>query len=59
MSLTLNALLCIALGLYWAEVGMMAQQSPLLILGAWLGAHIANFGLIYTLVSTGVLDVAE
>ena len=57
MSLTINALLCIALGLQWSGVGVMADQSTWVILGAWVGAQAAYLAMIYTLVSTGVIDV--
>ena len=59
MGLTINTLLCIALGLQWSGVGVMADQSTWVILGAWVGAHAASFAMIYTLISTGVIDVTE
>jgi len=59
MSYTINLLLVVALGLHWAGVGVMSTLSPWAILGAWVLTHGITFAFLYTLVSTGVVDVQD
>jgi len=59
MSLLINTLLVVALGLSWAGIGVMSLQSPWLILAGWGIAHAVQFAILYALVSTGVLDVSD